>query len=78
MTTATTILALLPVITSRGRGADIMMPIALPAVGGMAIELVTLFVVPVLFCSLEELKLSTQARRGNPDAGEQPPPLQTA
>ena len=78
MTTATTILALLPVITSRGRGADIMMPIALPAVGGMAIELVTLFVVPVLFCSLEELKLSIQARRGNPDAGEQPPPLQTA
>ncbi len=62
MTTATTILALLPVITSRGRGSDIMMPIALPAVGGMAIELVTLFVVPVLFCALEESKLKRQPR----------------
>jgi copper/silver efflux system protein len=70
MTTATTILALLPVITSRGRGADIMMPIALPAVGGMAIELVTLFVVPVLFCGLEELKLSIQARNKPPAGGE--------
>lgn len=58
MTTATTILALLPVITSRGRGADIMMPLALPSVGGMLVELVTLFVVPVLFCALEEFKLS--------------------
>ncbi|MEZ4459157.1 MAG: efflux RND transporter permease subunit [bacterium] len=57
MTTATTILALLPVITSQGRGADIMMPMALPAVGGMVIELMTLFVVPVLFCSLEEWRL---------------------
>lgn len=57
MTTATTILALLPVVTSRGRGSDIMMPIALPALGGMAIEIVTLFVVPVLFCALEERKI---------------------
>ncbi len=56
MTTATTILALLPVITSQGRGSDIMMPLALPAVGGMAIELVTLFVVPVLYCAVEERK----------------------
>ena len=57
MTTATTILALLPVITSSGRGADIMMPMALPAVGGMAIELMTLFVVPVLYCAIEERRV---------------------
>jgi Cu(I)/Ag(I) efflux system membrane protein CusA/SilA len=57
MTTATTILALLPVITSQGRGADLMMPMALPSVGGMGIELMTLFVVPVLFCSVEEWRL---------------------
>jgi Cu(I)/Ag(I) efflux system membrane protein CusA/SilA len=60
MTTATTILALLPVITSQGRGADIMVPMALPSVGGMAIELVTLFVVPVLYCVLEERKVKRQ------------------
>jgi copper/silver efflux system protein len=57
MTTATTILALLPVITSQGRGADIMVPMALPALGGMAIELLTLFVVPVLYSAMEERKL---------------------
>ena len=58
MTTATTLLALLPVITSQGRGSDIMMPLALPVFGGMAIELVTLFVVPVLYCAVEELRLT--------------------
>ncbi len=54
MTTATTLLALLPVVTSQGRGADIMVPMALPMLGGMAIELMTLFVVPVLYCAMEE------------------------
>ncbi|MGM0557220.1 MAG: efflux RND transporter permease subunit [Myxococcota bacterium] len=54
MTTATTLLALLPVISSQGRGADVMVPMAIPAVGGMAIELITLFVVPVLYSLREE------------------------
>ena len=57
MTTATTLLALLPVITSQGRGADMLMPMALPALGGMGIALITVFVVPVLHCALEEYKL---------------------
>jgi len=56
MTTATTLLALLPVITSQGRGADVMIPMALPVVGGMTIALITLFVVPVLYCWVEELR----------------------
>ncbi len=62
MTTATTILALLPVVTSQGRGADIMMPMALPSVGGMAIELLTLFVVPVLYCAVEERRLRVRSK----------------
>ncbi len=57
MTTATTLLALLPVITSQGRGADVMVPLALPSLGGMAVELITLFVVPVLFSAVEEWRL---------------------
>jgi Cu(I)/Ag(I) efflux system membrane protein CusA/SilA len=61
MTTATTLLALLPVVTSHGRGADIMVPMAIPMVGGMAVELMTLFVVPVLFCAVEERRLRTSA-----------------
>ena len=56
MTTATTLLALLPVLTSQGRGSDVMVPMAIPSFGGMAIELVTLFVVPVLFSLVMELK----------------------
>ena len=54
MTTATTILALLPVIASDGRGADVMIPMALPSLGGMGFELLTLFVVPVSFCAWRE------------------------
>lgn len=54
MTTATTLLALLPVLTSTGRGSDIMIPMAIPAFGGMTIALITLFVVPVLYAAREE------------------------
>lgn len=57
MTSATTILALLPVLTSTGRGADIMIPMAIPSVGGMSLVLLTMFTVPVLFCMVEEFKL---------------------
>ncbi len=57
MTTATTVLALLPVLTSTGRGADVMIPMAIPTFGGMMFAMVTVFVVPVLYCSLEEFKL---------------------
>jgi Cu(I)/Ag(I) efflux system membrane protein CusA/SilA len=56
MTSATTILALLPVLTSTGRGSDIMVPMAIPTFGGMAVALFTLFVVPVLFCWAQEWK----------------------
>ncbi|MBE0567310.1 MAG: efflux RND transporter permease subunit, partial [Krumholzibacteria bacterium] len=54
MTSATTILALLPVLTLTGRGADIMIPMAIPSFGGMCVALLTLFVVPVLYAWREE------------------------
>ncbi len=57
MTTATTILALLPILTSTGRGSDIMIPMAIPSFGGMLIALITLFVVPVLFSWRAEVNL---------------------
>jgi len=56
MTTATTILALIPVLTSTGRGSDIMVPMAIPAFGGMTIEILTMLVVPVLYSMLQEAK----------------------
>ena len=51
MTTATTILALLPVLTSKGSGADLMIPMAIPVFGGMLFEIITVISVPV-FCSM--------------------------
>lgn len=57
MTTATTILALIPVLTSTGRGSDIMVPMAIPSFGGMTIEILTMLVVPVLYCSIKEAQL---------------------
>ncbi len=57
MTTATTILALLPVLTSTGRGSDIMVPMAIPSFGGMTIQIATVLVVPVLYCWVREAKI---------------------
>jgi Cu(I)/Ag(I) efflux system membrane protein CusA/SilA len=57
MTTTTTIIALLPVLTSTGRGADIMVPMAIPAFGGMIVAAVTYYIVPTLYCMREEYKL---------------------
>ncbi|WP_046744475.1 efflux RND transporter permease subunit [Kordia zhangzhouensis] len=61
MTTATTLLALLPILTSTGRGSDIMIPMAIPSFGGMLIALITLFVVPVLYCWNQEIQLKRKA-----------------
>ena len=60
MTTATTILALLPVLTSTGRGSDIMVPMAIPSFGGMTIEILTMLIVPVLYCWMKETKIRSQ------------------
>ena len=57
MTTATTILALLPVLTSTGRGADIMLPMAIPSFGGMTLQMITMFTVPVLYSLWQEWSL---------------------
>ncbi|HUU21331.1 MAG TPA: efflux RND transporter permease subunit, partial [Phycisphaerae bacterium] len=57
MTTATTILALIPVLTSMGRGSDVMVPMAIPSFGGMLIEIMTMLVVPVLYCFGKEVSL---------------------
>jgi len=47
MTTAVAVIALLPVLTSTGKGADIMVPMAIPTFGGMIIQIMTVFVVPM-------------------------------
>lgn len=54
ITTATTILAMIPILTSTGRGSNIMVPMAIPAVGGMILQVITLFIVPVLYAAWKE------------------------
>jgi Cu(I)/Ag(I) efflux system membrane protein CusA/SilA len=65
MTTATTILALIPVLTSTGRGSDLMVPMAIPTFGGMAFAVITIFVVPAAYCWLRERELG----KGDEDEG---------
>ena len=66
MTTATTILALLPVMLSTGAGSEVMKPIAAPTVGGMiTCTISNLIVVPVVFSWIEERK-----RHKGPDKGK--------
>jgi Cu(I)/Ag(I) efflux system membrane protein CusA/SilA len=57
MTAATTILALIPVLMSTGRGADVMVPMAIPSFGGMLFAIMTTFVVPILYSSIREKEL---------------------
>jgi len=57
MTAGTTILALIPVLTSTGRGSDIMVPMAIPSFGGMVMAVLTTFVVPILYCAVQETKV---------------------
>ena len=54
MTSATTVLALIPILTSTGRGSDIMVPMAIPSFGGMLVVVISIFVVPVLYCVVKE------------------------
>ena len=60
MTGTTTILALIPVLTSTGRGSDIMVPMAIPSFGGMTIEILTMLIVPVLYCWIKEIRIPRQ------------------
>ena len=63
ITTATTLLALLPILMSTGKGSNIMIPMAIPAFGGMLMALITLFVVPLLFCWKKEIILKKQSTK---------------
>ncbi|WP_179335222.1 efflux RND transporter permease subunit [Winogradskyella costae] len=65
MTTVTTILALLPVLTSTGKGSDIMIPMAIPIFGGMVIDITSYFIVPVLYSWREEFRLKRLEKKEN-------------
>ncbi len=58
MTNATTLLALIPILWSDGRGADLLRPMVLPIIGGMIADLVSLFSVPVYYAWWWERRLA--------------------
>ena len=60
MTTATTVIALLPVMWSSGTGAEVMRPMAIPILGGMTIELITLFIVPIIYSFVEQRRIEQE------------------
>ena len=63
MTASTTILALIPVLTSTGRGSDVMVPMAIPSFGGMVFVILTTFVVPILYAAVAERQFNSQKRK---------------
>ena len=63
MTTATALIALLPVMTSTGKGAEIMIPMAIPTFGGMFIQSMTMFVVPVFQCWWREWAIKQESKK---------------
>jgi len=65
MTAAVAIIALLPVLTATGKGADVVVPMAIPSFGGMLLQVMTMFVVPVLYCMREEYKVKKLLKTHN-------------
>ena len=57
MTASCAIIALIPVLTSTGKGSDIMAPMAIPLFGGMVLQVMTMFVVPVLYSMWQEANI---------------------
>ncbi len=54
MTTTTTCVALIPIMWATSTGSEVMKPMAIPTLGGMLVELITLFIVPVTFSYFEQ------------------------
>ncbi|MCK6491167.1 MAG: efflux RND transporter permease subunit [Planctomycetes bacterium] len=79
MTNLTTLLSLVPILWSEGRGAEVMRPMVLPVIGGMVADLLSLFSVPVFYAWWWEAKLGREARRlgagaAQPSSPEHGPP----
>jgi Cu(I)/Ag(I) efflux system membrane protein CusA/SilA len=58
MTNCTTLLSLIPILWSDGRGAELMLPMVLPVIGGMVVDYISLFSMPVVYAWWWELKLA--------------------
>lgn len=66
MSTATTVLGLLPLFLIYGRGSDVMQPMAIPSVGGMAVQLIAFLLAPCLYCLVKEWQFKRPGEREQP------------
>ena len=67
MTTATTILALLPVALGGGEGGEAQAPLARAVIGGlMVLTAISLVVIPVIYDAVEGWRARRAARQTNP------------
>ncbi|OHD74692.1 MAG: hypothetical protein A2355_03360 [Spirochaetes bacterium RIFOXYB1_FULL_32_8] len=57
MTSSTTILALVPILWSTGRGSEMIKPMSIPSIGGMLIVIISIFMTPILNSFYLEWKL---------------------
>lgn len=57
MTTTTTIIALVPIMWATSTGSEVMKPMAIPTLGGMLVELITLFIVPITYSYFEQKRI---------------------
>src|SRR5690606_20653551 len=77
MTTATTVLGLVPMALGIGRGADLRAPLAITVIGGLTMATaLTLIIVPVVYQTVERARLalgaSGEARSGGAADGAAP------
>jgi Cu(I)/Ag(I) efflux system membrane protein CusA/SilA len=63
MTASVAIIALIPVLTATGKGADVVVPMAIPSFGGMLLQVMTMFVVPVLYSMWKEHNLKKELKK---------------
>ena len=69
MTAATTFIGLIPILWSTGAGAEVAKPMAIPSIGGMALALVSVFIIPCLNAWHKEYKLK-KALKSDPTIAE--------
>jgi Cu(I)/Ag(I) efflux system membrane protein CusA/SilA len=55
---------LLPIFLWPGRGSDVMQPMAIPSIGGMAVQLITFLVAPCIYCLVKEWQFKHTAESG--------------
>jgi HAE1 family hydrophobic/amphiphilic exporter-1 len=69
MTTATTVLGLLPMALGLGEGAELRMPLAVTVISGLLVAtLLTLVVVPVIYTLLSGREGLVETAAGDEDA----------